>query len=379
MYSRLLRIAIGVAVLAVLAVLPLYLQDFWLQLGLLVMATCIGAIGLNLLTGSAGQLSLAHAFFLAIGAYGYSYLAGSKESVSGVDLSGLHLPTVVAAVLAVALAGLAGLLFSPISGRLKGIYLGLASLALVTIGQYLLTNLSSVTGGYNGRSVPKPSMFGFSFGDSQPDLSVLGVPYGHLEKLWYLYLAAVIAAYLFARNLLASRAGRAIRSLRRSETAAAVLGVNTGRYRAVVFVVSSIYAGAAGVLLAITLQNVVPEYFGFLLSIDYLAMIVIGGLGSVRGAVVGAVFVTALPQLLDHYSANLGVLGHIGNLQPAYTARYIYGAAIIAVVLLEPRGLARLSSRLFGRIRTVVRTRKPLRSTTDEAPAPIVPTKGSIP
>ena len=141
--SRLL--AAGAAV--VLAALPLYLESFWLQTGLFAMAAIVAAIGLTLLVGIAGQLSLGHAFFVAIGAYGYAYLAG--QETAGTDgPSGLGLPPLVALVGAVALAGLAGALFSPISGRVRGIYLGLASLGLVFLGQHILQNATAITGGY---------------------------------------------------------------------------------------------------------------------------------------------------------------------------------------------------------------------------------------
>jgi branched-chain amino acid transport system permease protein len=114
--------AVIVLLVLVLAALPLYVGAFWLQVGLFVFAAGIGAIGLNLLTGTTGQLSLAHAFFLAVGAYGYAYFSGSSTSVGGgVTVGGLELPPLLAAVLAVALAGFAGLLFSPIAGRLRGI------------------------------------------------------------------------------------------------------------------------------------------------------------------------------------------------------------------------------------------------------------------
>jgi len=133
-FRRHLELIAGLVVVVVLLVLPLYVGAFWLQVGLFVFAAAIGAIGLNLLTGTTGQLSLAHAFFLAVGAYGYSYFAGTSTNIGGgVIVHGAGLPPFLAMVLAVLLAGAAGLLFSPIAGRLRGIYLGVASLALVFI------------------------------------------------------------------------------------------------------------------------------------------------------------------------------------------------------------------------------------------------------
>src|SRR6476661_7942459 len=121
----------------------------------------VRTIGLNLLVGTTGQLSLAHAFFLAVGAISYVYVSGESGGIGIVKLGGLGLPPVIGMIVGVLLAGLAGLLFSPIAARLRGIYLGVASLGLVFIGQHLLNTWTSVTGGFNGRAAPKFSLFGF--------------------------------------------------------------------------------------------------------------------------------------------------------------------------------------------------------------------------
>jgi branched-chain amino acid transport system permease protein len=245
---------------------------------------------------------------------------------------------------AVALAGAAGALFSPIAGRLRGIYLGLASLGLVFLGQHVLHNATAVTGGFNGRDVAPFELFGFSFTATDPELVVFNVPYGGLERLWYLGLALVVAGYWFARNLLPARPGRALVGLRDGEVAAAVMGVDVRRYKAAAFTVSSAYAGLAGVLLALAFGRIVPDTFGLLLSIDLLAMIIIGGLGSIAGAVAGAALVTALPLVLGHYSDVLPFLAQPGEagVGAAEAARLLYGVAVIAVLLFAPGGLAQL-------------------------------------
>jgi branched-chain amino acid transport system permease protein len=350
---RHLPTAVEVVVLLVLLALPLYVGAFWLQLGLFVFAAAIGAIGLNILTGSTGQLSLAHAFFLAVGAYGYSYFAGnSGEQVGGgVTVQGAGLPPLLAMVLAVALAGLAGLIFSPIASRLRGIYLGVASLALVFIGQHVLLNAKSVTGGFYGRSAHPFSLFGFSFTGEHPPLTVLNVTFGQRERLWYLGLALLVLAYLYARNVLRGRPGRALQTIRDSEVAASVMGVNVRRYKAAAFVLSSMYAGLAGVLVALAFQRPVPDYFDLGLSVTYLAMIVIGGLGSVRGAVLGAAFVTALPLVLTQYSDKIEFLAQPGQsgVGAAEFSKYVYGAAIVLVILVAPGGLSTLATGSTGR------------------------------
>lgn len=347
-----MRVAAGALVLLLLW-LPQYVEAFWLQTGLFAMSAAIGAIGLQLLVGLTGQLSLAHAFYVAVGAYSYCFLAGGEKVGGGIVVpSGAQLPPWLAMILAVVLAGVLGALFSPIAGRLRGIYLGLASIGLVFIGQHILFNAKGITGGFNGRDATPFSLFGFSFSNSHPDgFVVFGVPYGGLERLWYLGLVLLAIAWWYARNVAHSRPGRAMQTIRDSEIAASVMGVNVPVYRAAAFTVSSMYAGLAGVFLALAFGRVVPESFGFLLSIDYLVMIVLGGLGSIGGAVAGALLVTALPQLLDHYSGSLPLVGAPGGdgLQSADAAHFIYGAAVIAVLIFAPGGLSGLGRRITRR------------------------------
>jgi branched-chain amino acid transport system permease protein len=342
--------AFGILLLA----LPFYLDRFWLQAGLFAMAAAIAAIGLNLLTGATGQLSMGHAFFLAVGAYSYCVLAADPVTENGHRLTGFGLPGWLAAVLAVCLSGIAGGLFSPIAGRLRGAYLGIATLALIFIGQHVLFNAGNLTGGFNGRSVPPLSLFGITFDDSQT--LVGNIPFESAEKLWYVALAALLFCAFFARGVLRGRPGRAMNAIRDHRIAAGVMGVPVARYRASVFVLSSMYAGLAGVLLALVFQRTVPEYFGMILSLEFLAMIVIGGLGSVRGAVIGAAFVSLLPQLLTRYSESLPLVTApgtgAGGIAPGEASRYLYGAAVVVVVLFLPGGLSRLRIRSIRSIRT---------------------------
>jgi branched-chain amino acid transport system permease protein len=343
----LLRPLLLVVVLVVMLALPLYVEEFWLRTGFAVFGAIVGAIGLNLLVGTTGQLSLAHAFFLAVGAVTYVFVSGESGGIGLADLSGLGWPPLIGMIAGVLVAGLAGLLFSPIAARLRGIYLGVASLGLVFIGQHVLNSWTSVTGGFNGRSAPEFSLFGFTFGNTDPDLFVVGVPFREAERLWYLGLVLALAAYLFARNLLKSRPGRALQTLRDSEVAASVMGVNVQGYKARVFLVSSMYAGLAGVMYALSIGSIAPESFGLELSILFLAMIVLGGLGSVGGAALGALFVTALPLVFQRYADVVPFVGGAGEggLAAGEAARYFFGLAIILVVLFEPAGLAGLAGR----------------------------------
>jgi len=350
--SRLLSRLLGLALAVALIIAPFFLAQFWEQAALFAMAGIIGAIGLTILTGTTGQLSLAHAFFAAVGAYGYCYFAG--HATVGVEkVAGLGLPPLLAMVLAVALAGLCGALFSPISGRLRGIYLGIASIGLVFIGQHLLFNATGLTGGFNGRDAEPFSLFGFQFTQGHPDLIIGGTEFGELEKLWYLGLVLVVISYLVARNIVGGRPGRALEGVRDSEVAAAVMGVDPIRYKAAAFTLSSMYAGLAGVMFALVFGRIVPNTFGFPLSVDFLAMIVLGGLGTIRGAVLGAIFVSLLPRVLDHYSGSLPLVDDTGGggLQPSQAARLVYGLCVIAVLLYLPGGLAGVGERFKRRRR----------------------------
>jgi branched-chain amino acid transport system permease protein len=339
------------AFLVVLLLVPFYVGEFWLRTGFAVFGAVVGAIGLNLLVGTTGLLSLAHAFFLAVGAISYVFVSGEPGGIGIAQLSGLGLPPLVGMVVGVLLAGLAGLLFSPIAARLRGIYLGVASLSLVFIGQHVLNSWTSVTGGFNGRSAPDFSLLGFTFASRDPELFVAGVPFREAERLWYLGLVLALAAYLFARNLLRSRPGRALQTLRDSEVAASVMGVNVQRYKGRVFLVSSMYAGLSGVMYALSIGSVAPESFGLEVSIQYLAMIVLGGLGSVGGAALGALFVSALPLVFQRYADAIPFVSGVGEggLAAGEAARFLYGAAIVLVILFEPAGLAGLAGRFRRR------------------------------
>lgn len=374
MSNRAVRPLLLGAALLLLLIVPFYLEEFWLRTGFAICGAIVGALGLNLLVGTSGQLSLAHSFFLAVGAISYTYVSdqagGARTAVHG-----LGWPPLAGLVIGVLLAGVAGLAFSPIAARLRGIYLGVASLALVFIGQHVLNSWTSVTGGFNGRSVPDFTLFGFAFAD-RPALSVLGVPFREAERLWYLGLVLALAAYLFARNLLRGRPGLALQTLRDSEVAASVMGVNVQRHKAAIFLLSSMYGGLSGVMYALSIGSVAPESFGLFVSIQYLAMIVLGGLGSLGGAVLGALFVTALPLVLQRYADELPlVTGAGGNgLAAGEAARYLYGLAIVLVVAFQPSGLAGIGRRLGRRRRTPQPPPTPLDSVTVDIPA-----QGSVP
>ncbi|MGQ0837046.1 branched-chain amino acid ABC transporter permease [Actinokineospora sp.] len=369
--GRWVRRGAWVALLVVLAMLPLYLDTAWLKAGQYMMIGGVGAIGLTLLVGQAGQLSLAHAFFLLVGATGYSVLAGATDDER---VFGLGLDPGLSMVGAVLLAALLGLAFAPVAGRLRGIYLGVASLALVFLGLYLGQSAETLTGGTSTGRTPAPfELFGFPFTNGGPEIELLGVPIRQAERTWYLFLVLTAIAFLLARGAIRGRVGRSWRAVRDNEAAATAMGVSVTRVKAGAFAVSSAYAGLAGVMTALWFDILKPdesEYgtYGINVSIAFLAMVIIGGLGSVPGAVVGALIVNGLPQALALYSAEYGWFTETGGgaLTPILISSFVYGAAIILVVLFEPGGLAAIGRRITGRLGGGANRRGDSRSSSQE-------------
>lgn len=343
--SRYLRIGLWFAGAVVLLALPLYLEAPWLKAGQYMMVGAVGAIGLTLLSGQGGQLSLAHGFFLLVGATSYTVLSGDR----GGELVGLGLDPLLALVGAVVITGLVGMAFGPVAGRLRGIYLGVASLSLVFLGLYLGQEAEQLTGGTStGRAPATFELFGFPF-SNEGEVVIAGVPIRGTERLWYLFLALLAIAYWLARGAVKARAGRAWRAVRDNEAAATAMGINVGWTKASVFAVSSAYAGLAGAMTVLWFDILKPDEsefgtYGVNISIAFLAMVIIGGLGSVTGAVIGAVVVNGLPQVLTLYSTDLGWF--TGSVTPVLISSFVYGAAIVLVVLFEPGGLAAIGRRV---------------------------------
>ncbi|MET7394679.1 branched-chain amino acid ABC transporter permease [Dactylosporangium sp. AC04546] len=325
------RVAVG-GLLVVAFALPWLVQDEMLQLLGVACVTAVGAIGLNIVTGLAGQVSLGHAFFLAIGAYTAAALAGDPEGRTigfGITEVLIWLP---AAGLA---AAVAGVLVAPLATRLRGLYLAIVTLGLVFIGAHVINEWSELTGGPGvGRQPPAPSLLGY-------DLNTTDAFLTRDQKLYLLMLVLLVLAALTARNLARSRVGRAFTAIRDRDIAAGVIGVNLARYKTVAFGVSSFYAGCAGALLYVGAGYFDPTSFNLLLSVQYIAMILIGGAGTVSGAVLGAFLITLLPRLTREVPSFLPFISNSPVESPnAYQLETVlYGVLIIVFLIFEPRGL----------------------------------------
>lgn len=287
--------------LGLLAALPWFLPPYLIFLTSLMLVYSIVAVGLNLLMGYTGQISLGHAGFLAIGAYTTALLT--------IHLPGL--PCILAILAAGLLTGLAGVLVGLPALRLAGLYLAMATLAFGVVAAELILQMEGLTRGADGLKVPKAALGGFRFDTEQ--------------RLYYLILAVGTALVISAVSLVRSRTGRAMVAIRESEIAASTLGINLAHYKTLAFAASAFYTGIAGGLFAFLVAWLSPDAFDIFMSIEFTAMIIIGGLGSILGSVVGAVVMTGLHQML-------------AGLKDYRTV--IYGMVMILFMIFMPEGIS---------------------------------------
>lgn len=328
--SRATRVVLGLLFVFALAA-PLKLSNYQATVLDYAGIAAIGAIGLNLLTGFTGQVSLGHACFLGTGAYAAAYFGGQRQW-----------PFLVTLVVAGVAGGVIGGVVGPFALRLRGNYLAIITVGLVFIGQHVFESWTSVTGGLNGTAVPAPPRVGpvdFS------SLEVLGHEFGRSQGFFYVIWFLVILVALTAKNLVRSRPGRAMQAVRDRDAAAEAIGIRLARYKVLAFVVSSSLAAMAGALFGSYQQFIGPGDFGLFVSLQYIAMIVVGGVGTTFGPILGALFITVLPRLIEQYSRHIpGVADAPGakGITVFSLNQAIFGALIIAFLVLEPRGLAAL-------------------------------------
>jgi len=312
-----------VAALAVLffLVIPLTLHEYFLSVANLVWIAVIGALGLNILVGYTGQVSIGHGAFMSVGAYTAANLANRLGSPWPVNLLAGGL-----------MAALIGAIVGIPSLRIKGLYLAIATLAGQLIIEWTINHVTFISGGVQASiEVARPRL-GPMVLDTQRDM-------------YYFLLVFVVLAIVGTMNLMRSRIGRAFIAIRDQDIAAEIIGINIFRYKLLAFAISSFYAGVTGVLYTYFLGIANYEQFQIGVSIDYLAMIIIGGLGSVLGSIFGAIFVTLLPIVIRYAMEAFGgvffsqqtVLNLIPNLR-----LILFGALIIFFLIVEPEGLNRL-------------------------------------
>lgn len=323
-------LGVGLVVL-VAALLPMQLEDDMLVILGTGLIFAIGAIGLNLVTGYAGQVSLGHAFFVGVGAYTAAVMAGDPDGRYlglGIDIMPLW---IIGAGL---VAALCGAVVAPLATRLRGLYLAVVTLGLVFIGQYFFAEWDSMSGGTNvGRESAEPILFGMDLGSDGA--------YTEEQKLYWLALVVLVIVAVLARNLARSRVGRAFAAVRDRDIAAGVMGVNLTRYKLIAFVVSSFYAGICGALLYAGTGHFTPEKFSLLLSVQFIAIVLIGGAATISGSIMGAILIAALPRLASELPGLLPFISASAVEHPNIfeVERFLYGALIVVFLLVEPRGL----------------------------------------
>ncbi len=335
--SRWLALGIGLAVAILFFSLA---SEDWLTVVNYTLIAAIAALALNVLSGYTGQVSLGIAFFMALGAYTAALLGGNRPT-SPLDPQGFGLSVFIWLPAAGIVAALVGALIGPTALRLKGFYLGIVTLALVFIGQYLFMNIRGITGGPQGRTFPVPA-FGDVSIDQQNTFFGLALTSG--QQYFLLILLILVIAALFVHNVMRSRAGRAFRAVRDHEVGAAIMGINLFEAKMGAFILSSFLAGIAGALFASYTRYVIPNNWNLTLSIQYVAAIIVGGIGSIWGSILGAAFVFGLPQVIDYFSL-LPPGSGTGGLTSGDLNALIYGFLIIVFLLFEPGGVIGLVHR----------------------------------
>ncbi len=306
-----------------------------------------------MLSGYTGQISLGIAFFMAVGAYTAALLGGDLPG-GPLDPQGFALPFIIWLPAAGIVAALVGALVGPVALRLKGFYLGIVTLALVFIGQYLFMNLHAISGGSPGRTFPVPAIGEGAFTQQN---TLLGIALTPGQQYFLLILPVLALAALFVGNVMRSRAGRAFQAVRDHEIGASIMGVNLFEAKMGAFILSSFLAGIAGALYASYNSYIIPGYWSLTLSIEFVAAIIIGGIASIWGSILGAAFVFGLPQVIDHFSL-LPPPSSTGGLSSGDLNALIYGALIIVFLLFEPGGLIGLVRRAQGWARRPTSTKE---------------------
>ena len=295
--------------LAALLVAPWLLPDYYVSQLVFIWIYAIAAIGLMILVGFTGQVSLGHAAFLAMGAYTEAYLQQHGW------------PFALSLTFSALVAGITGIIVGLPALRVKGMYLAIATLAFGFIVEEGIARAESITGGNAGKAIGT--------------LEVFGLPIDSEQRFYYLSLFVLALVVVGVMNLLRSPTGRAFVAIRDSEISAQSMGIHLARYKTIAFALSAAVAGIAGALYAHKLRYLSPDQFTFLQSIELLIILVIGGVGSIYGAIFGAAFWIAVQQFIVLAKDWLPpAIAQQTGLQPT-----VFGLILVAFVLFEPMGL----------------------------------------
>ncbi len=313
------------ALMAVVLVIPGFGSIYVLYMACLIGINVIATVGLNITVGYAGLLSIGHSAFIGVGAYASA-------------LMWLHLGTPLALNMVMgAIAAFAiGLVFGVPALRIKGVYLAIATLAAQYSLYFVFQQWTSVTGGDRGLSLPKIDVFGF--GD---------------VGFYYVVVLVALLTTLAARNLFRTRVGRSFIAVREKDYAAQVLGINVVSAKLLAFGIGAAYAGIAGALLAAFLRIVNPDQFTLISSVFFLAAVVVGGRGSILGSILGAVFMTLMPEFLREIIAHFSSPGADMASLLSPLREIAFGALIVLFLIFEPRGLVGIVERAMGRAQAV--------------------------
>jgi branched-chain amino acid transport system permease protein len=306
------------AFLAFLFTCPLFISELWLTLLIIIGISIIALHGLNILTGYCGQISMGHSAFMMVGGY-----------TSAILCNKLGFSFWAALPCAALVAGLAGIIFGLPSLRIKGFYLIMATIAAFFIIDWAVYQAPGLTGGYLGQPAPKPEIFGMVLNS--------------LASYFYLVMIIAVLATLAAHNIVRTRVGRAFIAIRDNDLAAEVMGINIWTYKLLAFFIGCVFAGIAGSLLAHYYSYVCTDFYPFMDSVWYLGMLIVGGMGSTTGVILGAVSLRLLDYLVSILAPALGAaFPAIGIGLAASLSLITRGLVIILFLIFEPRGLAHL-------------------------------------
>jgi branched-chain amino acid transport system permease protein len=330
-----------------LLVAPLILQNFgnaWVRIADMALLYVLLALGLNIVVGYAGLLDLGYVAFFAIGAYMYALMASPHltetfPAFAAMFPDGLHTPIWLIIPAAAAVAGLLGVLLGAPTLRLRGDYLAIVTLGFGEIIRVFLNNLDhpvNITNGPKGMGqIDSLSFFGASFGKT---LTIGGFDFPSVTLYYYLFLALVVVSVVISHRLQVSRVGRAWMAIREDEIAAKAMGINTRNLKLLAFGMGATFGGVSGAMFASFQGFISPESFSLMESVMIVAMVVLGGIGHLPGVILGAVALSALPEVLRYVAGPLQEMTG-GRLDSAILRQLLIALAMITIMLMRPRGL----------------------------------------